>query len=80
MGSVFTTVAASSAASSDGVVDEGTLQSTLLSLWKSGREQLAQMGRLAVGRANEGEDYSWLPHQSGTGGSIPDDNPSKFTS
>lgn len=62
----------------DGEVDEAVLTSYLRRIFEAGRRELELMGRLALGRALDGEDYNWLPSHSPEGGfPLVEDNPGK---
>jgi len=65
VGSIFSLLGATSTA--EGQVDTGKLDEILEELFSKSRENLEQMGRLAVGRAEEGEAYDWLPSNNGSG-------------
>jgi len=54
-------------ASPDGQVEEDDMQPVLLALYSEARENVRQMGRLSLGQAKDDEEYTWLPHQNGTG-------------
>ena len=63
---------------STGEVDREALEETLGKLFDSGLAEMELLSRLALGRAREGEDYSWLPGQRGYNGKeLYEDNPSK---
>ena len=62
VGSVFSTMASGAGVHSDGEITSDDLTSTLQTLFSNARDQLAELGNLAVGG---GGNYGFLPNQPG---------------
>lgn len=65
VGSTFGQVSSIVNPSEEGQVEPIDLAPVLSDIFTTVTGDLEQLGRLATGRANEGEDYEWLPGQKG---------------